>query len=326
LDTRLKQLNTWLETYFGTADFGLTIASADASFRRYFRIKKGNDSFIAMDAPPDKEDSTEFSRIAKNLIALGVHAPTIHQQDLALGFLLLEDLGSVDYLDALKRDRDTDALYHQAIKALLLLQNGEASLAKPYSIDKLREEMALFPTWYLGQHLRHTLTPQQTEIWEQTQTFLCDVCTQQPQVWVHRDFHSRNLMVTQDNSPGVIDFQDLVLGPIAYDLASIFKDCYIEWPRDRQLNWLADYYHLLNPSNFDLAQLVEWYDLTGLQRHLKVLGIFCRLNYRDEKPRYLADLPLVANYCLEVLHLYANRFSVINNFNQAFSSKIKQAL
>ena len=161
--------------------------------------------------------------------------------------------------------------------------------------------------------------------WANLQNRLCKACTEQPIAWVHRDFHSRNLMITEENNPGVIDFQDLVAGPISYDLASIFKDCYIEWPRSTQLKWLNDYYHKLEAPSFSFETLVQWYDLTGFQRHLKVLGIFCRLNYRDGKAGYLADLPLVAKYCLEVMDIYSKKIKEIAEFSKYFSEQIKQA-
>ncbi len=327
MDTRLESLKTWLNETLNTSNFSIERASEDASFRRYFRVTNASQTLIAMDAPPDKENSEPFVRISQALSELAVHTPAIYAHDLSQGFLLLEDLGQTDYLSALNNitahNADTaNRLYSDAIKALISIQKGNPTDAAPYSKEKLAEEMDLFPTWFLERHLNQTMSSTQSQVWRQTSARLIKVCLEQPQVWVHRDFHSRNLMVVDSNNPGVIDFQDLVVGPISYDLASIFKDCYIEWPRNRQLAWLKDYYTQLDQTSFSYEQLVRWYDLTGFQRHLKVLGIFCRLNYRDAKERYLDDLPLVAKYCLEVLELYPE----LDDFKREFSSQISTAL
>lgn len=329
-DQRLQQLTCWLNNTLEEHISAITPAADDASFRRYFRVTLPGQSLIAMDAPPDKENSEPFVRIAEALTNLGVHAPKIVASDLALGFMLLEDLGDTDYLSQLATPQAADILYQQALSVLVKIQSGNPSQAAAYTSEKLVEEMNLFPTWFLQRHLGLELTSAQQSTWLETQQLLCDTCAEQPQVWVHRDFHSRNLMVTTENNPGVIDFQDLVLGPISYDLASIFKDCYIEWPRQQQLKWLRDYYALLlqQPSSpgFEFEQLLYWYDLTGLQRHLKVLGIFCRLNYRDGKSRYLNDLPLVAKYCLQTLQLYSQDIPTLARFASEFSPALKQVL
>ncbi|RBP50914.1 hypothetical protein DFR28_102330 [Arenicella xantha] len=291
-------------------DARLSVASADASFRRYFRVHTAQQSYILMDAPPDKENSSLFVTIAQALSRLDVHAPTIYAADLELGFLLLEDLGDRTYLDELKDE--PNKLYSDALAALVKLQHGEINSTnntiETYDKNRLQSEMDLFEDWFIKRHLGLNLQPAQVATLGRIQRYLIDTCLTQPQVWVHRDFHSRNLMITDRNSPGVIDFQDLVVGPLAYDLASIFKDCYIAWPRSRQLTWLREYQQLANDMldlpQFSFDELVRWYDLTGLQRHLKVLGIFCRLNYRDNKPNYLNDLPMVANYVIEVIDLY----------------------
>lgn len=280
-----------------------------------------------MDAPPEKEDSKPFIHIGKALSDLNVHTPEIISHDLQQGFLLLEDLGQTDYLSALTSPETATNLYYDAVQALIKIQSGASDTVNTYSVDKLLEEMNLFPIWFLSHHLGKSMSPNQEACWNKTTAFLTDICLEQPQVWVHRDFHSRNLMVTEHNNPGVIDFQDLVVGPISYDLASIFKDCYIEWPRYQQLIWLQQYYDLLTKPNnsklnFEFDDLIRWYDLTGFQRHLKVLGIFCRLNYRDGKARYLDDLPLVAKYCLEVVELYPE----LSEFSSEFGGFIRQAI
>jgi len=324
LDKRLNQLQNWLKTIFPNDDINLTSASADASFRRYFRIETKDQVIIAMDAPPDKEDCGPFLHRAKLLQDRQVHVPEIYAQDLEQGFILLEDLGQIDYLTSLRSGGEADILYSDAMIALTKIQSGDPELAPKYDQSKLVEEMARFKDWFIERHLGESLDSASQEVWSALQERLCLACTEQPQVWVHRDFHSRNLMVT-GNNPGIIDFQDLVTGPISYDLASIFKDCYIEWPREQQLVWLGQYYEKLDTPSFSLDQLVEWYDLTGFQRHLKVLGIFCRLNYRDGKQNYLKDLPLVGKYCLEVMELYSSKIVEIRDFNRLFSTFIQKA-
>lgn len=263
-----------------------------------------------MDAPPEKEDCQPFITSALALSKLGVHTPAIIDQDLTQGFIVLEDLGNRVYLDELKHNSCT--LYSQAIDALIKIQSGEIANSGDtpphYSGAKLIEEMSLFSRWFINKHLGRSIHEPSFAVWLHTQQTLVMACLEQPQVWVHRDYHSRNLMITESNSPGVIDFQDMVVGPIGYDLASIFKDGYIEWPRAKQQQWLEEYrtkaISKLDLPDFSLETLTRWVDFAGLQRHLKVLGIFCRLNYRDGKADYLNDLPLVAKYTLEVLAIY----------------------
>ncbi len=310
MDQRKKELSHWLRHALNYRLQSLEPASADASFRRYFRAITERGTFVVMDAPPDKEDCTSFIHSATALSELGVHTPNIIAQDLSQGFILLEDLGNRIYLDHLKQN--ADELYSKAIESLIKIQSGDPgdsnNFPPAYSSSKLVEEMSLFIRWFINKHLGERVHEASFAVWLHTQQMLVSVCLEQPQVWVHRDYHSRNLMITDKNSPGVIDFQDLVVGPIGYDLASIFKDCYIEWPRAKQHEWLAEYRQKaisdLSLEPFSLESLIRWVDFAGLQRHLKVLGIFCRLNYRDGKASYLNDLPLVAKYTLEVLDIY----------------------
>ena len=310
MDQRLRELEEWLITVVTEPITNIAPASEDASFRRYFRVNTGTSSFIAMDAPPDKESLQQFLYTGKALIIQGVHAPQILHENQAQGFLLMEDLGNRTFLSELHDS--SRGLYASAIDSLIKLQRGttqQADILLPnYDDALLRKEMALFDDWYVQQHLQTRLTVAQNDIWQKTQSMLIDACLEQPQVWVHRDYHSRNLMITADQGAAVIDFQDMLIGPIAYDLASLFKDCYIEWPRATQHRWLRSYYDLsygkVTSVSYSVAQLIRWVDFTGLQRHLKVLGIFSRLNYRDKKPGYLADLPLVNKYVAEVLDLY----------------------
>ncbi|MBT8114481.1 MAG: phosphotransferase [Arenicella sp.] len=310
MDDRLDALQRWLRDDLDMQCENLRPASADASFRRYFRVQCGQQSFVVMDAPPQQEPLQQFIAVDQALIRHGVHAPRIHARNERQGFLLLEDLGDELYLDYLP-DRPKP-LYNDALVALLKIQAAtiaDDNLELPsYDADRLGYEMDLFRDWYVARHLQQPMDRPQQQLWADTKQSLIDACVQQPQVWVHRDYHSRNLMVTKQNSPGVIDFQDMMIGPLAYDLASLFKDCYLRWPRDTQLDWLRVYMggaaEQLPDVKLDFDNLVEWFDLTALQRHLKVLGIFCRLHYRDGKDRYLEDLPLVRSYVDEALDLY----------------------
>jgi len=344
LDKRLQKLQTWLTDELGLTLNSIEPASADASFRRYFRAHTNQGVYVVMDAPPELEPVDAFISIGEALIGQGVHAPRVYQHSYSKGFLLLEDLGVTTFFEALNSLqplatepqprskqvlKNADTLYTSAITALVKLQKGQVEQANydlpTYSPDKLVEEMALFEEWFTTKHLKIPFSKQQAAVWESTQNKLLQAFSEQPQVWVHRDYHSRNLMVTEQDSPGVIDFQDMVSGPIGYDLASLFKDCYIEWSRADQYHWLEMYrFEAMRQLGltFNLSTLVRWVDFCGLQRHLKVLGIFCRLNYRDNKPHYLSDLPLVAKYVLEVLPLYPE----LHEFEESFSSTIEYAI
>ncbi|MFT4629420.1 MAG: aminoglycoside/choline kinase family phosphotransferase [Arenicella sp.] len=313
MDKRLEKIKTWLDVVLNQPLLSIAPASQDASFRRYFRARTENASYVVMDAPPEKESLSEFFAIDRALIDLGVHAPIIHQVNLEDGFLLLEDLGDRTYLNEL--ESNSKSLYSDAIKALVKIQTGIIAEKNPseltpriYDAALINKELNLFDDWYLKRHLDIELDAKMELIWQDTKDLLVQAFAQQPQVWVHRDYHSRNLMIQEHNSPAVIDFQDLVIGPVAYDLASLFKDCYIEWPRNQQHFWLAEYLEHLDRELPSLAisidDLIRWVDFTGLQRHLKVLGIFCRLNYRDGKAHYLDDLPLVKKYVIEVIDIY----------------------
>lgn len=312
-DTRFDTLSAWLANSLNEPVLKIAPASEDASFRRYFRLHTESGSYIAMDAPPDKEPIADFVKVAQALENQQVHAPKIYASDAQLGFILLEDLGNQDYLDHLAEQ--PNQLYQDAIASLIKLQRGIVDQPKlslnDYDPAHLKREMGLFEDWYVAKHLGLKLSPSQKQVWANTNELLVEACLEQPQVWVHRDFHSRNLMLLEQDSPGVIDFQDLLRGPLTYDLASLFKDCYIRWPRKQQLDWCQQYFERvqdllaeIDSSTITQQQFVRWFDLTGLQRHLKVLGIFCRLNYRDGKTRYMDDLPMVRAYVEEVLTLY----------------------
>jgi aminoglycoside/choline kinase family phosphotransferase len=296
----MTQLEEWLESIPSHTLSDIRPASADASFRRYFRVSDTHtgQTFVVMDAPPDKEDCEPFVHITRLLRGVNVNAPDIITMDLAQGFLLLDDLGDRQYLDELDANNCED-LYNDALTALTNMQRIEDHLP-PYDRQRLSDEMGLFEPWYLNRHLGISLDSQQQAVLGSIFDLLIESALEQPQVFVHRDYHSRNLMLVDSNNPGVIDYQDAVIGPVTYDLVSLFKDCYIEWPRARVEAWLDSY---LRQTAVDIPadrqQFIRWFDLMGVQRHLKVLGIFSRLNYRDGKPQYLNDLPLTLKYVLD---------------------------
>ena len=301
---RLRRLEHWLTHTCRLDDFTVEPASADASFRRYFRVTLVDGTTrIAMDAPPDTEDCRPFVAVAGLMSGAGLHVPEIHAQDLEQGFLLLEDLGSRAYLGALNTD-SADRLYGDAIDALVRLQVQAVSADLPaYDRELLLREMQLFPDWLLGRHLRLQLGEAQSAMLDAAFAALVDNALAQPVVCVHRDYHSRNLMVVADNNPGVIDFQDAVAGPVTYDLVSLLRDCYVSWPAGQLDAWVGDYFERaqraglldgVGPSGFR-----TWFDLMGVQRHLKAAGIFARLNHRDGKPGYLDDIPRTLGYIVE---------------------------
>lgn len=304
-DVRKAALETWLAGLLAGPPARIAPASADASFRRYFRVWHDGRTYIAMDAPPGREDLGPFIQVAEILAASGVNVPRVLERDADRGFLLLTDLGSRAYLDALREGEDPDRLYGDAIAALVRIQSQAPAGAQrlpAYDAGRLQQEMALFPEWFLSRHLGLRLSAGELGVIERAVARLTEAALAQPQVLVHRDYHSRNLMVCDEN-PGILDFQDAVRGPTAYDLVSLLKDCYISWPRERVLEWLDVYRAAAAGAGLHFgshrAAFIEAFDLMGLQRHLKVLGIFARLWYRDGKPGYLADLPLVLEYALD---------------------------
>lgn len=310
-DSRLAALTRWVVDDLGFAGARIAPASADASFRRYFRLTRGEDSYIVMDAPPDKEDVTPFVRIAQAMAAMRLNVPIVLARDTAGGFLLLSDLGSRQYLDEIEANRDVERLYADALAALVTMQTAGQAAARAlprYDRALLLREMELFPEWFLGRHLGSTPGPEVRELLDRTFDTLVSSALSQPAVFVHRDYHSRNLLLTEENNPGILDFQDAVSGPVTYDAVSLLKDCYVAWPRERVLGWLRGYRTRLMRAGFspggDEADFVRWFDLMGLQRHIKVLGIFARLFYRDGKRGYLKDLPRVLDYARETAASY----------------------
>jgi len=303
---RLDALENWLQSQADYAFTNIRPASSDASFRRYFRVDRVHDarSLIVMDAPPELEDIGPFLHVTRLLRNAGVHAPEILAKDTRLGFVLMSDLGNRPYLGELNNDT-AESLYKDAIDTLVNMQQIEDDLPR-YDAGRLQAEMDLFETWYLNRHLGIELDPARRGELAKIFALLIQSALSQPQAFVHRDYHSRNLMLVDDINPGVIDYQDAVIGPVTYDLVSLFKDCYIEWPRDRVEHWLEIWLGRTSIDiDVDYATFLQWFDMMGVQRHLKVLGIFARLNYRDGKPRYLDDLPLTLKYVIDTCRHYA---------------------
>jgi aminoglycoside/choline kinase family phosphotransferase len=283
-------------------------ASGDASFRRYFRLRKGAESFIVMDAPPGEEDCVPFIQIAGYLESMQLNAPRVIEADLDQGFLLLTDLGSTQYLDELEADRTSaQLLYGDALEALAILQSRGGAFQShlpPYDSVLLEFELSLFHDWLCGTHLGIEFSDTDEAEWRSVCDLLVSNALDQPQVFVHRDYHSRNLMVTPDRNPGILDFQDAVEGPLTYDLVSLLKDCYIQWPLEQIRQWVSEFYLKLDASltaGIGAAEYVRYFELMGVQRHLKAAGIFARLNHRDGKPGYMLDIPRTLSYIVELL-------------------------
>ncbi|HQS37012.1 MAG: aminoglycoside phosphotransferase [Methylotenera sp. 24-45-7] len=307
MDHRQQALTQWLQTVLPQLEFKLTVASADASFRRYFRVHLADSTLIAMDAPPSQENCEPFIRIAKLFGDAGMHVPKVMAQDLTQGFLLLTDLGDVTYLSQLN-ENSAPALYHDANMALVKLQLASKPGVLPnYDDALLTREMQLFPDWYIAKHLNITLDEKQLEVLQKTFALLNKNILAQGQVYVHRDYHSRNLMVCEDN-PGVLDFQDAVYGAITYDLVSLLKDAYIGWDEEKVIDWLVRYWQQARkqglPVPEDFSEFYRDFEYMGAQRHIKVLGIFARLYHRDGKDGYLKDMPLVMHYLRRVCERY----------------------
>jgi N-acetylmuramate 1-kinase len=316
-DARLALIHDWLSRDLGLRPDRVEPASADASFRRYFRAFNNGTTFVVMDAPPGKEDVRPYLKVTRLLEDLGAHVPHVHEADIGRGLLLLEDLGGTHYLSRLNAGDDPERLYGDALRVLADIQvrgRDAAAEVAPYDREPLAREVALMPEWFLARHLALELSAPETQMIAAAFEFLIAEALAQPAVFVHRDYHSRNLMVVADRNPGILDFQDALRGPIGYDLVSLLKDCYISWPRERVVRWVGRYRALLHSSHgeagvrlsgADDAQFLRWFDLIGVQRHIKVLGIFARLWYRDGKPGYLNDLPLTLEYVRDTCTRYS---------------------
>ena len=305
---RQSELKCWVESRLSLSPLELEPASADASFRRYFRVRSAGQSVIVMDAPPAHEDCRPFVQIAGLMAEAGLNVPRVIAEDFARGFLLLSDLGTAGYLQALNAD-SADALFRDAIDALLRWQlASKPGVLPPYDRALLTRELMLFPDWYVGRHRAKTLDAAQSAALDSVFELILENNLAQPAVYVHRDFMPRNLMVATPN-PGVLDFQDAVFGPVTYDVASLFKDAFISWDEERVLDWTVRYWEKARraglPVAADFGEFYRDFEWMGLQRHLKVLGIFARLNYRDGKSSYLEDTPRFIGYVRAVAVRYA---------------------
>ncbi|HEX5802188.1 MAG TPA: phosphotransferase [Azospira sp.] len=307
---RTQALHDWIKQQLAEQPYTLAPASADASFRRYFRITLADGTTrIVMDAPPEHEDCRPYLHVAKLFGEAGVHVPTVYAEDLQQGFLLLSDLGNTTYLAALDAHPEgASALYREANTAVVRMQLASRPGVLPeYDRALLTRELQLFPDWYVAKHLGATLNEAQQAVLAATFDKVLASNLAQPQVFVHRDYHSRNLMVSEPN-PGVLDFQDAVYGPISYDLVSLYRDAYITWEEDQELDWVIRYWEAARkeklPVAADFYDFWRDYEWMGVQRQLKVLGIFARLNYRDGKAQYLDDMPRVMAYLRRACERY----------------------
>ena len=309
MDLRLAALHRWLGAQFRDTPYTLAPASADASFRRYWRLRFADGrSLVAMDAPPEKENCGPFLHVAGLFTAAGVHVPTVHSHNLSAGFLLLEDLGDTTFLDAFNRKADPNPLYEAATQALLRIQLASRPGVLPeYERALLERELRLFPDWYLARELRCALAPEDVRTLQTAFETLLTNNLAQARVFVHRDYHCRNLMICEP-LPGILDFQDAVYGPITYDLVSLFRDAYVRWEEPQVLDWVVRYWEKARraslPVGTDFAAFYRDFEWMGAQRQLKVVGIFARLCHRDGKKGYLADIPRVLDYLLATCRRY----------------------
>ena len=324
---RLSQINNWLQKDLGLNEYDIQPASSDASFRRYFRITSLSDQFktytagntlIVMDAPPPQENVQPFIYVSGLLAEMGLNVPVVLEKNIESGFLLLSDLGSTQYLSILS-ENNAEELYGDALNALLCLQNKgprESDFFPQYDRAFFQRELNIFTEWYLEKHLGINLSKEQQTVIDDAHNILIASALDQPAVLVHRDYHSRNLMRTDINNPGILDFQDAVIGPVTYDLVSLLKDCYIEWPAEKVRSWCFQYKGQIENSGIiepvSEKQFLRWFDLMGAQRHLKAAGIFARLNHRDGKPDYLKDIPRTLSYVYDV----ASRYVELNPFKE----------
>jgi N-acetylmuramate 1-kinase len=310
-DPRRALIEEWARGVLRLQPLRIEPASSDASFRRYFRVFGAGGSYIVMDAPPDREDVRSYLRVSALLESLGVHVPHVHRSDVARGLLLLEDLGSTLYLERLAAGDDPEPLYADALDALAAIQLRGAQASRelpPYGRTELAREMALMPEWFLERHLQLELSAAERQLLADSFERLIVEALAQPAVFVHRDYHARNLMVVGERNPGIVDFQDALRGPVGYDLVSLLKDCYIAWPRERVVHWVQEFRGRLLAGGGEAGtseeEFLRWFDLIGVQRHIKVLGIFCRLWYRDGKPGYLPDLARTLDYVRDAAARY----------------------
>ncbi len=328
--SQLTSLKNWLKEACPPtiSNFEIEPLINDASSRQYFRLRmKDNFSQIAMIAPPDKENIIAFIAIAKDFARQGIITPEILAYNLEQGFMLLSDLGNNLYLNILNPNT-VDDLYSRALAVIYQIQTCNPTFPDDKPLDLfnekfIRSELTIFIDWFLKKHLELTLTDKVNNILENTFKILIDSAQEQPQVCVHRDYHSRNLILLENKNVGVLDFQDAIYGPITYDAASLLRDAYIDWPKDQVDRWILKFYRMINIDNFCTQEkFIRWFDLISLQRHLKILGIFTRLNYRDNKPNYLPMLSRVLNYMIKTCEDY----SELSHFKEILQTQIKPKL
>ncbi len=326
---RTEAILQWLKAT-GYEVENLVSASDDASFRRYLRTCINGQSYIVMDAPPENEDCRSFIDIAHSLTKIGLNVPEIIEQNLEQGFLLLGDLGDRQYLRELNHET-VERLYGDALGSLMTLQacGPDAEQLPPYDETQLMQEMELFRGWFLRRHLGLEPNNGTNRMLDNAFRLLADNALQQPQVCVHRDYHSRNLMFTERHNPGILDFQDAVFGPVTYDLVSLLRDCYIAWPRQQVEDWALGYHELAMQSGIldrnihhDEQTFLHWFDLMGIQRHLKAIGIFARLKHRDGKPGYLEDIPRTLAYVEDV----GTRYRELHPLCDFIADRVRPAL
>lgn len=307
-----EQLKQWIRQHKEFSE--LTPIPGDAGQRKYYRVQGKDSSLIAVDAPPQTENNVGFVSIAKAFANQGLNVPEIVAFNYDLGYLLLSDLGNTLLLQVIN-DQNVDAYYNQAFVDLMKVQrcaDFESYTLPIYDRARLQEELTRFHEWYLMRHLKLELTSPEMEMLAGTYDLLIDCAIKQPMVCVHRDFHSRNLMLLQDSSFGVIDFQDAVMGPNTYDLVSLLRDCYLKWPQQKVQSWIEQFWQTVRPKQ-GYAQFSVDVDWMGLQRHIKVLGTFARLFHRDNKANYLQDIPRILRYVMEVVDNYPE-FNAFQNF------------
>ncbi len=309
-DRRILQLAEWVTTVLGNDLEFIEFASEDASFRRYFRVGYKNNSFIVMDSPVNSAEFEAFIRISIKFKEIGLNVPEVFAADYQSGFALITDFGKTTYLAKLSSST-ANSLYEDAIDSIVRLQKSSFSdveFLPPFSKELIHSEMELFRQWYLKKHLKMKIPAEANEVLDHAFGILCAKAQSQPKVWVHLDYHSRNLMVVENGNPGILDFQNAVYGPISYDLVSLLRDCYIVWDQDDIDQWIRLYLIKARQGDvkieLDEPQFKEWFDWMGVQRHIKVAGIFSRLYYRDQKPNYLSDIPRVMTYIKNVSKRY----------------------
>ena len=316
-EKRLALLTEWAKKLYSSS-IEIEKASSDASFRSYYRIRSNNNTKIIMDAPPEKEPLSPFLDITKRLSKANINVPEIFELDEDLGFILMSDLGKTKYLDKLN-DETVYCLYTDALDAIHKMQTEvDASNLKNFDSKELITEMDLFKDWFLKKHLNHNFDNEGLNNIQECFDSLVKIILEIPATFVHRDFHSRNLMITDSNNPGVLDYQDALIGPITYDAVSLLKDCYVNWDKKLIAEMLSTYYKKIKAdyNNIEFDEFSFWFDVVGLQRHFKAIGIFSRLNYRDNKITFMRDIPRTYKYVDEVINKYTELTSVKEMLNE----------